>query len=128
MQVWQGLVQAHPAIDSFKARLAQACVALGALQIINHQPHAAVETARQGLDAAPLRVELKALLALACLLDHREDQTRELLAENKHKEVGPKLMFPDAILDDLRRLSQAGLAPVDSVEKVALLLAPEASR
>jgi len=84
---------------------------LGAFQLLNGQPQAAVVTARRGLDLDESSSALKAILVMARLLDGQYEQARAILLENRNVEVTPKQTFPTVVLDDLHRLREKGFVP-----------------
>jgi hypothetical protein len=70
-------------------------------------------------------VEFKALLAMGYLFDGQYEKTRAILQENPDLKVGPRQTFPQAVLEDLRRLRDKGLTHPD-LDKLEKLLATHA--
>ena len=113
---WRTLSRAAPTNTEYKARLMQACLALGAFQLINQQPQETVKTSQFALKLDPTQAEFKALLVLGFLFDDHYDKARGILLDNRDLKVGPRQTFPEAVLEDLRRLREKGLTQLDMVK------------
>ena len=120
--IWKKLSKAAAHDPSYRTNQIHALVTLGAFQIFNRQPKAAIETAQQGLALDSARVEFKAIRAIGCLLQDRFEEACAIIMENRELKVGLEQTFPEAVLDDLRRLRDNGLA-VPDLEKLERRLA-----
>jgi tetratricopeptide (TPR) repeat protein len=114
VEVWQRLGEAAPANTTYRTQLLRSYLALGAFQILNRQPHKTVEAARSALQLDPTRAEADAFLVLGHLAAGQYDKARTILMEHKDLKVGPKRTFAAAVLEDLRRLKDKGVATPDA--------------
>jgi len=123
VEIWQSRAQAERTNTFYATRLKQARLALAAFQLLNRQSAAAIQTARQGLEVEPARVEFKAIIAMACLFDGQYEQARTILMENKDLKVGSMQTFAEAVLDDLHRFSDKRMVRLDFQKIEGLLKA-----
>jgi tetratricopeptide (TPR) repeat protein len=100
-----------PTYAGYKTQLARAYLALAAYQLLNRQASAAIQSSRHGLRLDPSSLECQAILAMGYLLDHQGEPARAILLANKDRTVAYQQTFSDAIMDELRRFRQRGLAP-----------------
>jgi len=125
--VWQRLSQAAPANSAFQTRLMRAYLALGAFQLLNRQPQETIDTSQRALRLDHTRTDFKALLVLGCLFADQYDTARGILLEHRDLKVNPWQTFPEAVLEDLRRLREKGLTHFDMV-KIEQRLAADLSK
>jgi tetratricopeptide (TPR) repeat protein len=120
--MWRQLCCSAPATLSYKSRLAGACTALGALQLLGGKPEAAIQSGRLGLETEPSSAGGKAILALGCFCTDQADEGLRILLQNRALDIGPNQAFPEAVLTDLRRLHGKGLTQID-LDKIEQRLA-----
>jgi tetratricopeptide (TPR) repeat protein len=113
--VWQDLLRTAPGNGEFQTRLMQSYLALGAFQLLNRQPQETIRTCQLARRLDPARADFNALLVLGCLFADQYDQARNVLLEHKNLKVSPWQTFPEAVLEDLRRLRAKGLTQLDMV-------------
>jgi tetratricopeptide (TPR) repeat protein len=111
--VWQNLSRAAPTNPEFQTRLMRAYLALGAFQLLNRQPQETIRTCQLAHRLDPARADFNALLVLGCLFADQYDEARSVLLEYKDLKVSPWQTFPEAVLEDLRRLREKGLTALD---------------
>ncbi len=112
-EMWQNLSRAVPGNAEYRTHLMRAYLALGAFQLLSRQPQEAVKTSQAALRLDPTRADANALLVLGCLAADQYEKARVILVEYKDLKVGPRRTFFEAILEDLRRLQEKGVAQVD---------------
>jgi nitrogen fixation-related uncharacterized protein len=94
----------------------RACLALGVFQLFDRQSQEAVKTSQLALRLDPTRAEFKALLALGFLFGDHYNEAHRILLDNRDLKVGPRQTFPEAVLEDLRRLREKELTHLDMVK------------
>jgi tetratricopeptide (TPR) repeat protein len=125
--VWQNLSRAAPANPEFQTRLMRAYVALGAFQLLNRQPQETIRTCQLVRRRDRARADFNALLVLGCLCADQYDEALSVLLEHKDLKVSPWQTFPEAVLEDLRRLREKGLTQSD-MARVEQRLAADLSK
>lgn len=114
--VWQNLSRAAPANPEFRTRLMRTYLALGAFQLLNRQPQETIRTCRLAGGIEPAGADFNALLVLGCLFADQYDQARSVLLDHKDLKVSPWQTFPQAVLENLRRLRAKGLTQLDMAQ------------
>jgi hypothetical protein len=123
--LWKRLSPGASHDPSYRTNRTAALVALGAFQLFDRQTMGAIDTARQGLALDSSRVEFKAILALGCLIQGQFEEARAVLLENKNLEAGLSQTFPEAVLDDLRRLRERGVVSSELLKNLEQRLASD---
>jgi tetratricopeptide (TPR) repeat protein len=123
LATWHDLAASTNAV--LQTNLVPAAVALGAFQLLNNQPKAALETARKGLEIAPGAVEFQAIRALGFFLNGQREEAAKILRQNKEVKLDSGQTFPAAVLEDLRRLGEKGIPTPGLEEFERSLMKPE---
>ena len=127
---WADLGRAASTNLYYPAQLERAWVVLGTIQLLNGHATVATKSAREGLKLNPAMTECKAILTMGLAFDGQYEKASEILVQNKALKVNQSQTFPEAVLDDLRRLRDSGLRQLDpgKLEKFLATALPQASK
>ena len=128
--MWEYLGRAAPTNLFCHAQLERAYVVLGVSRLLNGQAQAAMKSAREGLKLNAAMTECKAILALGLAFDGQYEKASEILLQNRAHKVGQNQIFPEAVLNDLRRFRDNGLMQLDpgKLEKLLAAALPQTSK
>ncbi|WP_078410206.1 protein kinase domain-containing protein [Priestia abyssalis] len=119
--ILEDLYAKDPVFQKNPKELASAYETLSYLQIFNQSPKEAIASAEKGLGIDPNQVWLQLDLAHAYLLNGDYEIAADLYMNYKDTAVDNGKTFKDYVLDDFKRLKEAGITHPD-MEKIEALL------